>query len=116
MIFNRAAAIAAIAFLAAACAPGGNAPETPQPTASAAANSMVNAPLTSAQQAWVEQMLRGLSLRDKVGQMIVMWIDGSYLPEGGPEYERLRTWVQDLKIGGIIMSVGPPMEIAAKLN
>ena len=48
--------------------------------------------------------------------MLVVWVDGSFLPVGSPEYERLRALVQEVRIGGIVMSVGPPMEIAAKLN
>src|SRR5690606_14103425 len=31
-------------------------------------------------------------------------------------HERLRAWVQDQQVGGVVVSVGPPLEIAAKLN
>src|SRR5690606_3161302 len=31
-------------------------------------------------------------------------------------YDRLRRWVEEDKVGGVIVSVGPPLEIAAKIN
>ena len=113
---SRIAAFAVIALVLAGCARMGGPVSAPQPAAGSQGKSIASVPLTASQRAWVEQTLTGLSLRDKVGQMIVVWIDGSYLPEGGTEYVRLRSIVQDLKVGGIVMSVGPPMEIAAKLN
>jgi len=65
---------------------------------------------------WVESTLRSLTLREKVGQMTVPWLDGSYMAVGNEEYEKLRNWVVNEGVGGIIISIGPPLEVAAKLN
>ncbi len=67
-------------------------------------------------EAWVEQVLSRLTLREKVGQMIVPWMAGDYLPAGGAEYDRLLSMVEEQGVGGIVVSLGPPLEVAAKLN
>ncbi len=87
---------------ACACAPATRrtAPAAPAATASA----------------WVDSTLASLDLREKVGQMVMPWIGGGYLAEGGPEYDRLRHWVVDDRVGGVVISIGPPLEVAAKLN
>src|SRR6476620_4308525 len=65
---------------------------------------------------WVEQTLRGLSLREKVGQRIMPWVPGEYSPVGSPDYEKLRKWVVEDGIGGLVISIGLPLSYAAKLN
>src|SRR5262245_3344421 len=65
---------------------------------------------------WVEQTLRSLTLRQKVGQMLIPRIPGTYLAVGSPEYQRLHDWVVNQGIGGVIITQGPPVEQALKLN
>ena len=65
---------------------------------------------------WVDQTLARLTLRQKVGQLIMPRISGAYMPTHGPEYERLRDWVVKYGVGGVIITQGPPLEMAAKLN
>src|SRR5262245_2548952 len=65
---------------------------------------------------WVEQTLRTLTLRQKVGQMLIPRIPGTYLAVGSPEYQRLHDWVVTQGIGGVIITQGPPIEQALKLN
>lgn len=91
--------------LTAACAPspGGVVPGTPAPPAASADE-------------WVERTLAGMSLREKVGQLVVPRISGSYAAEGGRLFEQMRRWVAEYGVGGVIVSIGPPLEIAAKLN
>ncbi|HEX7118086.1 MAG TPA: glycoside hydrolase family 3 N-terminal domain-containing protein [Longimicrobiales bacterium] len=72
-------------------------------------------PAASAE-AWVEATMERLPLRRKVAQLVVPWLDGAYLAVGTPEHERLRGWVEEQGVGGVIVSIGPPLEIAAKLN
>jgi beta-N-acetylhexosaminidase len=57
-----------------------------------------------------------LSLRDKVAQLVWPWILGDYVPEGSAEWERLRRFVREDHVGGFIVSVGSPLDIAAKVN
>jgi beta-N-acetylhexosaminidase len=72
------------------------------------------APITA--EMWIEQTLRGLTIREKVGQLLVPRISGAYLAANSPEYQRLREWVTTYGIGGVVLTHGPPLELAAKLN
>ena len=67
-------------------------------------------------EAWVERTLSGLTLRQKVGQLIMPWVLGDFAPEGSPSHDRILEYIKDQGIGGVIMSVGSPTEVAAKLN
>ena len=74
-----------------------------------------SAPIKSSS-GWVDQTLAGMTLREKIGQLVYPRITGAYMPAGGAEHERIRQWVTEYGIGGVIVSHGPPLEIAAKLN
>ena len=114
----------ALVCLALACAP---AVSTYQPTlapgvdASArrllgAANPGATAPLSAADQRWVDRTLASLTLRQKVGQLMMPWVAGDYVAVGSPEFEEVRKWVQDDEVGGLVLSIGLPLSYAAKLN
>ena len=64
----------------------------------------------------VQHLLDSLPLRDKIAQLVMPWIAGGYEPIDGPEMRQALAWVDSFKVGGIIMSIGSPTEIAAKLN
>ncbi len=64
----------------------------------------------------VEPLLDSLTVREKVGQLIMPWLLGNYAAFDSDEYDTLGVWVDSLGVGGIIISIGPPLEIAAKLN
>ena len=55
-------------------------------------------------------------MREKVGQLIMPWLLGNYASYDSEEYDTLTTWIDSLRVGGIVISIGPPLEIAAKLN
>ena len=65
---------------------------------------------------WAARTLRSLTLRQKVAQLTVPRIGGEYVPLGTGAYDRMRYWVEELGVGGVIVSIGPPLELAAKLN
>jgi len=65
---------------------------------------------------WAERTFAEMTLREKVGQLIMPWVLGDYAPEGSPSHERIAEYVHNQGIGGVIMSVGTPLEVAAKLN
>lgn len=73
-------------------------------------------PLSAAESLWVERTLASLTLRQKVGQLIMPWVGGEYAPVGSPEFEQARRWVQDDEVGGLVLSIGEPLSYAAKLN
>lgn len=60
--------------------------------------------------------MAGLDLRHKVAQLVVPRVSGAYLAEGGAEDLRVRMWVSELGVGGLIETLGPPMEAAVKFN
>ncbi|MFL5470425.1 MAG: glycoside hydrolase family 3 protein [Gemmatimonadaceae bacterium] len=74
------------------------------------------APLAAADRRWVESTLASLSLREKVAQLIMPWVGGDYAAVGSPEFEQVRRWVQDDRVGGLVLSIGLPLSYAAKLN
>lgn len=104
--------------LALACAP------LPAPTTATArefgllgtATAGAGVRLTPADERWVESTLTALTLREKVGQLIMPWVGGDYAAVGSPEFEQVREWVENDRVGGLVMSIGLPLSYAAKLN
>jgi beta-N-acetylhexosaminidase len=72
----------------------------------------VPAPVTSD----VDRLIDSLPLRERIAQLIMPWIPGTYAPLDEPGFAQARMWVDSLRVGGIIVSVGSPLDIAAKLN
>src|SRR5207253_1877214 len=64
----------------------------------------------------VATLLGKLSVRDKIAQLVVPWIPGTYAAYDDSSFERAQSWVDSLHIGGLIVSIGSPLDVAAKLN
>src|SRR3989454_999868 len=64
----------------------------------------------------VDSILAMLSTRQRVGQLVVPWLAGSYTALDDSLFQVAARWVDSLEIGGLIVSVGSPFDIAAKLN
>ncbi len=118
---NRRTVLIMVVALA-ACAPAASPIATPASPGTASnrllgeAHPGATTPLGPQDSAWVEATLRSLSVRDRIAQLIVPWVPGEYAAVGSPEYEQVRAWVQDDKVGGLILSMGLPHSYAAKLN
>src|SRR5918992_947577 len=104
---------------------GARAAQTASRTMSAAAgrvslpmatNLSPTAPLTREQLAWVDSTLETLSPRDRVGQMVWRWVLGDYANVADSSYANARRDVEESRIGGMTMSLGTPIEVAAKIN
>jgi beta-N-acetylhexosaminidase len=67
----------------------------------------------TAGQAWVEQTLAQLTLRQRVAQLVFPWISGRADPA---EQQRMLQWVSRDQVGGLIVSTGTPAALASKLN
>jgi len=65
---------------------------------------------------WVKAALAGMSLRQKVGQMVWPSVYADYASTSDSAWFRLRSWIETDQVGGFTMSIGSPMEMAAKLN
>ncbi len=97
--------------LALACAPGGIR-TSPAPSFAPS----LTAPLPADATRWIDQTLAGLTLRERVGQMVTVWALGDYTSTTDPSYVELRRWIEEDRVGGVIMSLGSPIEVAAKVN
>ena len=73
-------------------------------------------PLSEADRRWVERTLASLTLPEKIGQLIMPWVAGDYTAVGSAEFEQVRKWVQEDRVGGLVLSIGLPLSYAAKLN
>ena len=74
------------------------------------------APGTASEARWVDSLLAGMTLRQKAAQMVWPTVMGNYTPGDSREWQRVRHEVQVEKVGGYTISVGSPIELAAKLN
>ncbi|HEY9517982.1 MAG TPA: glycoside hydrolase family 3 protein [Gemmatimonadales bacterium] len=74
------------------------------------------APLSPAERSRVTRLMRTLPLRQRIAQLIMPWIPGTYAAFDDRSLEKVRGWVDTLQVGGIIVSVGSPLDIAATLN
>ena len=64
----------------------------------------------------VDSLLETLSVRAKVGQLIMPWLSGSYIATETDAFDTAAAWVEEFGVGGIIISAGSPLDAAAKLN
>src|SRR5213078_3909285 len=64
----------------------------------------------------VDSLLSALSTRQRVAQLVVPWLAGSYTAIDDSLFQVAARWVDSLEVGGLIISVGSPFDIAAKLN
>jgi beta-N-acetylhexosaminidase len=108
-------------LLLAACAPRASTPTesaAPPPRAAALAPAPLvpDAPLTGVQRAWVDSTLATLSLRERVGQMVMVWVLGDYTNVRDSSFAEVLRWIERDGIGGVSMSLGTPIEVAAKIN
>jgi len=85
-------------------------PAPPTPSTSAAA-STTPPPLS-----WAENTLAEMTLREKVGQLMMPFVLGNFAPEGSETHNRIVSVIEAEHVGGVIMSVGSPSEVAVKLN
>ena len=100
-------------FFLAGCGLSGSVGQEP---AAPVAVTDTRAPMREEGRDWAERTLAGLTLREKAGQMMMAWVAGDFAPVGSEGQQRLRQLVEDRKIGGVVMSVGTPTEVAVKLN
>jgi beta-N-acetylhexosaminidase len=75
-----------------------------------------NEPLSPRQRRWVDSTLATLSLHDRIGQMVMIWMLGDYSNNRDSSFAEVIRWVEHDRVGGVSMSLGTPIEVAAKLN
>ena len=100
---------ALVGVVASGCASGGTAVPPSTTTASRPAALKSGA-------AWTDSLIAAMSLRDRVAQLVWPFILGDYVPEGSAEWGRIKRLVTEQHVGGFIVSVGGPIDIATKIN
>lgn len=65
---------------------------------------------------WADSVLATLSLRQKAAQMVWVWTLGDFTAADAPSFAAIERQVRELELGGVIVSVGGPLDIAAKDN
>jgi beta-N-acetylhexosaminidase len=104
-----------LAVLAAALACGRPRPEAPVPVPDPYAV-LPEAAVERTPNLTPETLLGSLTLRQKVGQLVFPWLLGSYSAIDGEGLDSTIAAIDSLAIGGIIVSLGTPMDVAAKIN
>ncbi len=107
---SRLAAGLGAGFLSLAC---GHHP-APQ-TAATPAPVLANRPIR-VRDPWADSVLATLSLRQKAAQMVWPNLLGDYAPTDAVAWRKLVHLVTDEGVGGLLISIGSPEEIASKLN
>jgi beta-N-acetylhexosaminidase len=64
----------------------------------------------------IDALLSSLSVRDKIAQLVMPWVSGTYAAFDDNAFERMQNWVDSLHVGGLLVSIGSPFDVAAKLN
>ena len=76
----------------------------------------LTAPLPAEATRWIDSTVASLSLRDRVAQMMMIWVLGDYTSTTDSSF----AWTADRialdHVGGVVMSLGSPIEVAAKVN
>ncbi|HEY1951210.1 MAG TPA: glycoside hydrolase family 3 N-terminal domain-containing protein [Gemmatimonadaceae bacterium] len=65
---------------------------------------------------WTDSVLSTMTLREKAAQIVWPSVFGDYVSGDSPQWRRLTQYVEQDKVGGFTISVGSPIEMAAKLN
>ena len=86
----------------------------PMPSVSTASRPAVANPAADAR--WADSVLATLTLRQKAAQMVWVWTLGDYTAVDAPSFTSIERLVREQELGGVIVSVGGPLDIAAKNN
>lgn len=65
---------------------------------------------------WAESTVAAMTLRERAAQMVWPSVLGDYLPVDDERWTQIERWIRDDRVGGFTVSVGSPLDIAAKLD
>jgi beta-N-acetylhexosaminidase len=64
----------------------------------------------------ITRLIETLPLEKRVGQLVMPWLLGNYVGFDAEGLAQARFWLDSLSVGGIIISIGSPMDVAGKIN
>jgi beta-N-acetylhexosaminidase len=73
-------------------------------------------PLSISDEAWVQHTLAGMSLEERVGQMLMLRLPGGFANLHGQSMLELERLMVGTHAGGFVVEYGSPLELAVKLN
>jgi beta-N-acetylhexosaminidase len=65
---------------------------------------------------WANDQLRKMSLEEKIGQLISVGVNATFLNQDSDAYRTLKHYIEDNKVGGIILFRGPVYESVILVN
>ena len=101
---SLSAIVAAAASVMACASPSGRAASSPPPAGPQMAST------------WTDSVVATMTLREKVAQMVWPFMLGDYTPTTTTAWRQLERFVTEERVGGFIVSVGSPLDIATKTN
>lgn len=72
--------------------------------------------VSKANEDWVEKTLKSMTLREKIGQMIVTGVLGDYKNVNGEKFAEVKRQITENKVGGFVFYRGDALGIAALTN
>lgn len=115
--FLRVAGLVGV-VVSVSCAPRA-APGTNGPVGGPALRGIVpslTAPLPTEASRWIEATIQAMPLRDRVAQMVMIWVLGDYTSTTDSAFAWAVDRIEIDHVGGVVMSLGSPIEVAAKVN
>jgi len=76
----------------------------------------LSAPLPDEAERWMDTTIAAMSLRGQVGQMVFIWVLGDYTSSSDSSFILAVERIRKDRIGGVVMSLGSPIEVAEKVN
>ncbi|MEX2181833.1 MAG: glycoside hydrolase family 3 N-terminal domain-containing protein [Gemmatimonadaceae bacterium] len=73
-------------------------------------------PLPAGAERWIERTIAAMPLRDQVAQLVMVWVLGDYTSTSDSSFVLAAQRVQRDRVGGLVMSLGSPIEVAEKVN
>ncbi len=64
----------------------------------------------------IDSILDELTVEQMVGQLVFPWLLGDYASFDQPVFDRTSDLVEKSEVGGILISIGSPLDVASKLN
>jgi len=109
------AALVAMSAMSVAQPVSPTAVSAPEPLVSAKAKPYSRRPSTEALK-WADKELKRMSLEQKIGQLIAVGLNATYLNQDSPAFKDLRHQIVDNHVGGIILFRGPVYESVVLVN
>jgi beta-N-acetylhexosaminidase len=105
----------ALLSCAAPASPGTLAP-TPGPVALRGVSVPLTGPLPAAASRWIDETVAKMPLHERIGQMVMIWVLGDYTSTTDSSFAWAVDRIRLDHVGGVVMSLGSPIEVAAKVN